>query len=292
MQQSISGYLYVALASALYGSLPILGKIGYSFGLTLPTMLIARYLLASSALFIIIKTLGVKFSWRLSCYTWLQAFFYIGSAVLYFFSLKYLPAGIASVILFTYPAIVAFIGRVVDKKKYSPSFYLALALTLTGIVLLAGIQGGRPSLPWLGLFLALGSALCFALFTYLGNLALENSSPLALTAVLSLVGVVLLSCFFPSGLSGILSLTWPQFLVCLALALFNTVLGLYFFLKGVEKIGPARAALVNTSEPVITLVLAYLILNECLKPLQLLGCLLVISGILISRRQKEKPQHL
>jgi len=49
-------------------------------------------------------------------------------------------------------------------------------------------------------------------------------------------------------------------------------------------LGPSSAALVATTEPVLTLIWVVLILDETLKPVQLLGAALVIVGVLWSQR--------
>jgi drug/metabolite transporter (DMT)-like permease len=56
------------------------------------------------------------------------------------------------------------------------------------------------------------------------------------------------------------------------------------FFLGVRRVGPSSAALVATTEPVLTLIWVVLILDESLKPVQLLGAALVIVGVLWSQR--------
>jgi len=56
------------------------------------------------------------------------------------------------------------------------------------------------------------------------------------------------------------------------------------FFLGVRRLGPSSAALVATTEPVLTLIWVVSILNESLKPVQLMGASLVIVGVLWSQR--------
>ncbi|MEY3619251.1 MAG: hypothetical protein RL726_1949, partial [Actinomycetota bacterium] len=68
------------------------------------------------------------------------------------------------------------------------------------------------------------------------------------------------------------------------LAAISTVLASMAFFLGVRRLGPSSAALVATTEPVLTLIWVVLILDESLEPIQLLGAALVIVGVLWSQR--------
>ncbi|MFM9036562.1 MAG: EamA family transporter, partial [Actinomycetota bacterium] len=59
------------------------------------------------------------------------------------------------------------------------------------------------------------------------------------------------------------------------------------FFLGVRRLGPAPAALVATTEPGLTLVWVVLILDESMKPVQLLGAALVVVGVLWSQRSTQ-----
>jgi drug/metabolite transporter (DMT)-like permease len=69
-----------------------------------------------------------------------------------------------------------------------------------------------------------------------------------------------------------------------ALALVSTVVaGITFFL-GVRELGPAPAALVAASEPVMALSWLVIFLDESLVPVQIAGAVLVIVGVVWSQR--------
>jgi len=48
---------------------------------------------------------------------------------------------------------------------------------------------------------------------------------------------------------------------------------------GIQRIGAGRAAIVSGGGPVMTLLLAWLVLGETMTPLQLAGTTLVLSGV-------------
>jgi uncharacterized membrane protein len=81
---------------------------------------------------------------------------------------------------------------------------------------------------------------------------------------------------FPDTLNGIGSM--------FGLALISTVIASMGFFLGVRHLGPASAALVATTEPVLTLIWVVIIFGDSLKAIQLLGAALVIIGVVWSQR--------
>ena len=63
----------------------------------------------------------------------------------------------------------------------------------------------------------------------------------------------------------------------------STAIALQAFYAGTRRIGAAQASLVSTVEPIYTIVLASLLFGERLTPVQLLGGLLVIVGVLVAQ---------
>jgi drug/metabolite transporter (DMT)-like permease len=55
------------------------------------------------------------------------------------------------------------------------------------------------------------------------------------------------------------------------------------FYAGARRIGAAQASLVSTVEPVYTITLAALLLGDVLGPIQMVGGVMVIAGVLIAQ---------
>jgi len=67
--------------------------------------------------------------------------------------------------------------------------------------------------------------------------------------------------------------------VVVALALVPTMLAITLFLAGLPHVGASRAALLSTWEPVVSVILAVLVLGDRLSPVQVLGGLLVVLAV-------------
>jgi len=67
----------------------------------------------------------------------------------------------------------------------------------------------------------------------------------------------------------------------LSLAVVSTVVAVSLFFAGLRRVGPTSAAILSTAEPVVTVILAFLVFGEVLGPLQLLGGAFVIVAVLV-----------
>ena len=71
---------------------------------------------------------------------------------------------------------------------------------------------------------------------------------------------------------------WWGWAATVAIAVVCTVVAILAFFAGLKRIGPARAAIASTLEPVVTVVLAWAVLGESLSAMQLLGGALVLGA--------------
>jgi drug/metabolite transporter (DMT)-like permease len=64
------------------------------------------------------------------------------------------------------------------------------------------------------------------------------------------------------------------------LAVVSTVAAVSLFFAGLRRVGPTTASILSTAEPVVTVLLAFLVFGELLGPVQLLGGALVLGAVL------------
>jgi drug/metabolite transporter (DMT)-like permease len=189
--------------------------------------------------------------------------------------------------MYTYPAMVAvgayFLGRPTSKHVW-----MAIAITLVGIALtVPEVINGAGGATVVGLILTLGNALMYATYMILSERLVRGdqagdglvASAWSLTGSLAFAVVIAIVKWppdFPDTLNGIGSM--------FGLALISTVIASMGFFLGVRHLGPASAALVATTEPVLTLIWVVIIFGDSLKAIQLRGAALVIIGVVWSQR--------
>ena len=70
----------------------------------------------------------------------------------------------------------------------------------------------------------------------------------------------------------------------------STVMPIVLFMAGLARVGASTASIASTVEPVITVVLAWLVLGEVLGPLQLAGGALVLSAVVLLQIRGTMPR--
>ena len=81
---------------------------------------------------------------------------------------------------------------------------------------------------------------------------------------------------------------WPRtaggWLAIVGIALLSTVLAITLYFAGLKRIGPVRASTLSTIEPLCTVALAAIVLDETVAPVQLAGgALILVAAVLIAR---------
>lgn len=214
-------------------------------------------------------------------------------AWLAFAGLDNLPAALYIVIIYTYPAMVAVGSRLLGKPMPS-QVWLAVGITLLGIAFtVPEVVSGAGGATLLGLVFTLGNALLYAGYVLFSERLVTGSgggdglvaSAWSLSGSLAFALVVTVVSWpveVPNTFKGISSM--------IGLGVISTVVASMAFFLGVARLGPAPAALIASTEPVLTLIWIVLILGESLVPIQLLGASLVIIGVIWSQRaQTEMP---
>ena len=119
-------------------------------------------------------------------------------------------------------------------------------------------------------------------------MATESVSPIALCALMFSSPVLVLVLVLPLrapdfGMSG------PAWGWSLCGVLVAATIPIGCFYAGVRRVGAAVAGLLSTAEPVVTVVLAYLVLDESLTAVQLAGAALVVGSVAALSLQGRRP---
>jgi drug/metabolite transporter (DMT)-like permease len=230
---------------------------------------------------------------------------YAGNAGTYYAGLETVPASLAGVLVYLYPAIVAVLSIRYATRLAGRRPWIALGLALAGVILALGGIDLSAAPPVTGIALILSSPLIYAGWIILSarlagervdHLASEApgddhaddaAAPTALmiTATGAVFVIGALAAGRPLAPGAIPSAAWPYLL---AIGFASTFLAIQTFYAGSRRIGAAQAALVSTVEPVIIVALAWLALHEILSPIQLVGAGLVIVGVLVAQTA-ERP---
>jgi drug/metabolite transporter (DMT)-like permease len=194
-------------------------------------------------------------------------------------SLQYLPASLAEMLLFTYPVLVSLLSFIIGVEQFSKWKGLALVVCSGGLFLILGVS--LTNISHFGVILGVSGAIVYSCYILVSNHVLKDVHPLVATAYIC--SAAALTFFMYTWTTGQLILTLPLngWLALLGIAFLGTIVGMMYFFAGISKVGAANASIISTAEPVITVVLSVLVLDEHFTILQIIGGFLIISSIVI-----------
>ena len=120
-----------------------------------------------------------------------------------------------------------------------------------------------------------------------GGAAATVATPLMMTATATVLWLAALAIGRPVLPGQVPTEAWPGLI---GVGVIATFVAIQTFYAGTQRIGAAQASLVSTVEPVWTIALASLLLDEHLAPIQLVGGALILTGVVIAQtRGRSEP---
>jgi drug/metabolite transporter (DMT)-like permease len=268
----------LAVSAVSFGALPVFGKLAYAEGMNVQSLLTARFLLAGVLLgaYVIARRTRPPAPRIVVGLVLLGALGYVGQSAAYFTSIRFVPAAVTSILLYTYPAIVTVASVRLYGAPMNRGRVLAVLLALAGCILVASPSG---RLNPVGVALGLVSAAVYSTYILSGKKVMETADPWLATAVIAFsAGCAYLA--FGVGTRTLHAPPTPRAWLWVAgLAIVSTVLGAGLFLAGLKRTDPGRASLISTLEPVSTTAMAFVVLGQGLGPGQLVGGALVLGAV-------------
>ena len=218
---------------------------------------------------------------------------YYGASILDFIGLQYISAALERLILFIYPTLTVLIGVLFMGKALEKRQVAALALSYAGIGLAFAhdlqVTDDMHAVLLGGAFI-FGSALSYALYSAGAEVAIRRLGTLRFAALAIIVSTFATQLHFVlTQPFSALAQPLEVYAYAAAMALFSTVLPVFWQSAAVQRIGAARTVLIGTLGPMLTIFFAWLLLTEPVSIAQLLGAGLVLAGVLlVSRRQRPR----
>ncbi|HVM88258.1 MAG TPA: DMT family transporter [Puia sp.] len=202
-----------------------------------------------------------------------------------FVGLQYVSAGLERLILFLYPTFAVLINSFAFKLKINRLQKIALALTYAGIGIAyfgeIKIDNGKPDLYW-GSFLIFICAITYSVYLVGSGRMIPKLGATKFTAyaMLAATGGVLLHFILQKHNIDVL-FNRSLFGYGMLLALIATVIPSFMLSYGMKTIGPNNTAIMTSIGPVSTVLQAHFILGDKIFSEQIIGTILVITGVLL-----------
>ena len=274
-----------ALLSSLFSGLaPILGKLAYQAGVDPITLVTLRTALAAGMLWLFYllfwrRYIAVSRQGLAGCVA-MGVVNGVGS-LLYYSGLSRIDASLGHLLYSMYPFWV-FIFLSAAGHPFSRLAVVRLGLALLSVALLTW-QGGSVSDP-LGVTLMIGAGALFGFTLVLGQWTVADVDPRTVTLYgLTTMAVVVGIPYLLRG-GRIAPISAEGWMAILLLTIFPTALARLLVFAGLRRIGGIQTALLGIAEPLVAVVLAFLLLGESFTLQQWVGAGLFAASILLIQR--------
>jgi len=281
-------------SGAAFGAMAIFGKLAYGEGATVGTLLALRFTLAAALFWTLLLASGGAHALRalgrrdVGAGLALGACGYALQAGCYFAALERIDASLLALLLYTFPAMVTAAAVFLGRERLEGRRLVSLALALGGGVLVVA-GAGTGTLDPVGAALGLGAAVVYSTYILVSDGIVRRIPPRVLTALVCsgaafslTLGSAVLGQLRPGDLT-VAGWGWLA-----SLAVVSTVGAISLFFAGLKRVGPTTASILATVEPLVTVLLAFLVFGETLGPPQLLGGASVLGAVLVL--QARRPQ--
>jgi drug/metabolite transporter (DMT)-like permease len=215
--------------------------------------------------------------------------------LLYFVAIHRLPVGVALLIQYLGPLLIALWVRFVGGEAVRRRVWAALGLSLLGLALVVRIWTGV-SFDGLGLAAAFASAVAFAVYLLLAERGVRRREPVGLLCLGFLFATLFWSAVqpwwsFPGdvvaqrvSLEGSLdAVHLPVWALVLWIVVVGTIVPFGLTVGALRHIPATRASIAAMLEPVVATVVAWAWLKESLATVQVAGAAIVLVAIVLAQ---------
>jgi drug/metabolite transporter (DMT)-like permease len=299
----------VLVSACAFGSGALFAKPVYAAGLDWMTLLAWRFGFAALASWIWLLARPAdrralrRLSRRRVLVLLLLGLVYVVNSGTYYAALQTVPASLAALIVYIYPALVAVLVLRWGRRLPGRRPWIALGIATLGVLLALGGIPAAAAPPFSGIVLAVASPIIYSVWIILSARlsgerpttadamppeaieAAEETAPAPAAAIM--VTAMWLVYFVAATATGRPTNPFDvppgAWLGLVGVGLVSTAIAVQSFYAGTKRIGAAQAALVSTVEPIWTITFATLLFGERLGILQLVGGALVIGGVILAQ---------
>ena len=278
-----SGVIFALLTACGLGAITTLAKIFYADGGNALTLMLIRTV-ASTLVFgllLLIRQDSFRVDPALRTSLVALGIFWSGGMVCYLVAVETISVSIAVLIFYFYPLVV--LAYSIASRQLAASVPLISLFLGAFAGLYLALSGGEINIDINGIVFA-ALACCGAAFTFIrGARVAPAMSPLLMTFWINAIGLALM---MPLAAGSLALPESGQALIALGAATLFYLVAILSQFQALARLPAARAAFLLNLEPVVSILLAYLVLSETLSALQAGGAVLVLTTIILSLRFK------
>ena len=266
-----------------YGLIPSVSFLSFEAGISTETVLFSKFFYAAILIwiYIFIKKFQVKLEKDQIKPVIIVCVSYIALATTLYFAFDYISGSLATIVSFTFPAMIVAIEMIRKIEPVKISKIFAIVISAIGMVLV--IWGPDMSGNIVGIAFAFGTAISYVFYIFgLAAKPVKRMNSFVVTGYIILTSGIfnLGRCIIagePIFVENLSQLGYMLFLavVCAFLAIIlNTI--------GIKLIGAGNAAIINTVEPLFACIFGYILVGDILTQNIIIGGIFIVGAVLIA----------
>lgn len=206
--------------------------------------------------------------------------------VCYFISINENTLSLAAILLYTAPAFVIIMSRLVFGEQITRKKLSALILSVVGSIFATGLFSESISTNIYGLAVGIGSGIGYALYSIFSRIALKKYNWLTVITYTFLFATLALLPFSQAAEVFRVITTSPEVIAStLALGWVSTLLPFVLYTKALKNLEVGKAALLTFVEPVVATIIGVLAFNEVMTIFNIGGISLIILALAILNKR-------
>ncbi|QHV98699.1 DMT family transporter [Spirosoma endbachense] len=284
------GALLVFLAAFCFAMKGVLIKLAYQYSIDSISLLTLRMLFAlpfyvGIALNLAKKSPPVQLTirqWIILAMLGITGYYF--ASFFNFLGLVYITASLERILLFVYPTFVLLMNALGFGRRVTRLQLFALLLTYGGILLafVGNIETTQQKNVLLGAFWVILSGVVYAIYLVGSDrmIARVGSQRFTCYAMIAATVPTVIHCLIENGLH-LGGYPMPVYALGLSMGIFVTVIPTFMIAEGIKRVGSGNASIIASIGPIFTIILATTILHETISMEQIIGTLLVLTGVFL-----------
>ncbi|HEX6386770.1 MAG TPA: EamA family transporter [Anaerolineae bacterium] len=200
---------------------------------------------------------------------------------------QFVPSSLAALMVATIPLLVVVIASVTRRTYPSPTVAAGVVVGLGGILLLVGPENvaGEARIPVVGAAVLMVASFSWALGTFYSRSAPQHASQFMTTGLNMVAGGLLL--LVAAGLNGeyarlnLAGVSFKSWLALAYLVIFGSLIGFSAYMWLVKVTTPAQASSNFYVNPVMAVILGWLLAGEALTPRTILATAIIVGAVFL-----------
>lgn len=283
----LKGVFLVAIGATTYGMLATFVKMAYTEGYTTAEVTTSQFILGIIGILIINAFQKIKHKEKVvkatkkNIFSLMLAGTSLGmTSLFYYLAVKYIPVSIGIVLLMQTVWMGVLLEMILEKKLPSKQKVIAVIIVLVGTVLATNIIHNDVALDWRGLAWGILAAGSFTTTMFTANSVATEISSAQRSLYMLLGGSVIVFSFAIA--TQVTPFNFEIFMKWgIILALFGTIIPPMLMTAGFPLTGIGLGSIVSALELPVSVMMAYVLLDEKVILYQWIGIVLIILAIII-----------